>query len=42
MFINRTKTPWDHIATVIFRENAGDVMRMIVDRFKKSLKKDVL
>ena len=37
VFINRTETLWDHIATVIFRENAGDVMREIVERFKKSL-----
>jgi len=36
VFINRTETLWDHIATVIFRENAGDVMREIVERFKKS------
>ena len=38
VFINRTETLWDHLATVIFRENAGDVMREIIDRFKKSLK----
>lgn len=36
VFINRADTPWDYIATVIFRENAGDVMREIMDRFKKS------
>lgn len=26
IFINRTETPWDHIATVIFRESAGEVL----------------
>ncbi len=33
IYINRTEIPSDHIATVIFRENAGDVMREIVRRF---------
>lgn len=26
IFINRTDTPWDHIAEIIFREGAGDVL----------------
>jgi NAD-dependent deacetylase len=26
IFINRTETPWDHIAEVIFREDAAEVM----------------
>jgi NAD-dependent deacetylase len=26
IFINRTETPWDHIASVIFREDAGRVL----------------
>ena len=33
IYINRTETPGDHIATVIFRENAGDVMREIIRGF---------
>lgn len=32
IFINRTATPWDHLATVIFRENAGDVLSKIVEK----------
>lgn len=31
VFINRTATPWDHIATVRFTEPAGDVMERIVE-----------
>lgn len=26
IFVNRTETPWDHIATVLFREDAGQVI----------------
>jgi len=26
IFINRTQTPWDHIAQVVFHEDAGDVL----------------
>lgn len=29
IFINRTETPWDEIADIIFRENAGDVLSKI-------------
>ena len=32
IFINRTPTPWDHIADVCFSENAGDVLGTLVDR----------
>jgi NAD-dependent deacetylase len=32
IFINRTNTPWDYLATVVFRENAGDVLDEIVRR----------
>jgi len=31
IFINRTETPWDHLATVIFRENAGEVLGAFID-----------
>jgi NAD-dependent deacetylase len=31
IFINRTETPYDHIAAVIFRESAGQVLREIVE-----------
>jgi len=34
IFINKTDTPWDHLATVIFRENAGDVLHEIVETLK--------
>ena len=30
IFINRTDTPWDHIATLIFHEAAGEVMESLV------------
>jgi NAD-dependent deacetylase len=30
IFINRTETPWDHLATVVFREGAGEVLEAIV------------
>ena len=29
IFINRTETPWDHIASVRFTEAAGKVMEKI-------------
>ncbi|MGA1790221.1 MAG: SIR2 family NAD-dependent protein deacylase [bacterium] len=32
VFINRTETHWDHIATVLFRENAGKVLKEIAER----------
>jgi NAD-dependent deacetylase len=32
IFINRTVTPWDHLASVIFRENAGDVLDEIIHK----------
>jgi NAD-dependent protein deacetylase/lipoamidase len=35
IFINRTKTPWDHIAAVTFQESAGDVMHTLVERSKR-------
>lgn len=34
VFINRTETPWDHIADVIFKENAGRVLGEIVKRMR--------
>jgi NAD-dependent SIR2 family protein deacetylase len=34
IFINRTDTQWDHLATVIFRENAGDVLGKILEKLK--------
>ncbi len=35
IFINRTETPYDFLATVIFRENAGQVLEKIVEGLKK-------
>ncbi len=35
IFINRTETPWDHIASVLFRENAGNVMGEIIKRLQE-------
>jgi NAD-dependent deacetylase len=32
IYINRTVTPTDHLATVIFHENAGEVMESIISR----------
>jgi NAD-dependent deacetylase len=32
IFINRTETPWDHIANVVFRESAGEVMGELLKR----------
>jgi len=32
IFINRAETAWDHLATVIFRENAGKVLGSLMDR----------
>ena len=37
LFINRTNTPWDHLATVLFRENAGDVLHEILENLKHSM-----
>jgi NAD-dependent deacetylase len=34
IFINRSETPYDHLATVVFRENAGQVTGEIVDGIK--------
>jgi len=36
VYINRTETPSDHLATVIFRESAGEVMGDIVEKMKMS------
>lgn len=36
IFINRTETPWDSIATILFRENAGQVLAEIVEGMRKS------
>lgn len=35
IFINRTETPYDNIASVIFRENAGIVLRDILNILRK-------
>jgi NAD-dependent deacetylase len=35
VFINRTETPWDSIASIIFRENAGEVLSKIVEMIEK-------
>ena len=32
IFINHTETPWDHIANVVFREGAGEVMGGLLER----------
>ena len=32
IFINRTETPWDHLAAVIFREDAGRVLEVIMEK----------
>lgn len=32
VYINRTETPTDHLAAVIFRENAGEVMEKLISR----------
>jgi len=34
IYINRTPTPSDHLAEVIFRENAGDVLSAIIEGLK--------
>jgi NAD-dependent deacetylase len=34
IFINRTDTPWDHLAMLIFRENAGEVLDSLVENLK--------
>ena len=35
IFINRTPTPWDHIASVIFHEDAGQVLGELDDALKQ-------
>lgn len=35
IFVNRTPTPWDHIAEVIFRESAAEVMGKLMDTLAK-------
>jgi len=37
LFINRTNTPWDYLASVVFRENAGDVLHAIVENLKHGI-----
>ncbi|MGE5238618.1 MAG: SIR2 family NAD-dependent protein deacylase [Chloroflexota bacterium] len=32
VFVNRTETPYDDLATVVFRERAGEVLPLIVER----------
>jgi NAD-dependent deacetylase len=34
IFINRTETPYDHMAKVLFRESASEVMERIVETLK--------
>lgn len=34
IFINRTETPYDHLASLVFRESAGQVLEEIVNRIK--------
>jgi NAD-dependent deacetylase len=34
IFINRTETPYDSIASIIFRENAGEVLSKIMENMK--------
>jgi NAD-dependent deacetylase len=40
IYINRTETPSDHMAEVIFRENAGDVMSEIVRELRDETDKN--
>lgn len=35
IYINRTATPSDHLAEVIFRENAGEVLSAMLERLKQ-------
>ncbi len=35
IFINRTETPYDHLADVLFRENAGEVLAAILKSLKQ-------
>ncbi|GAB4389268.1 MAG: NAD-dependent deacylase [Thermodesulfovibrionales bacterium] len=35
VFINRAETPWDHLAEVLFRENAGPVLGELVARLRR-------
>ncbi len=30
IFINHTETPWDNLAALLFRENAGDVLETLL------------
>jgi NAD-dependent deacetylase len=34
IFINRTETPYDHMAKILFRESASEVMERIVEILK--------
>lgn len=38
VFINRTETPWDHLASVLFKESAGEVMSAIIGKMEDSAK----
>jgi NAD-dependent deacetylase len=40
IFINRTATPWDHLAAVVFREGAGDVLEAIVRVVEREVSPD--
>lgn len=31
IFVNRTETKWDHLASVIFREDAGEIMSRLIE-----------
>lgn len=35
LFVNRTETPWDHIADLIFRENAGEALSALVEGLRR-------
>jgi NAD-dependent deacetylase len=35
IFINRTETPYDRLASVLFRENTGKVLGEIVEGLKE-------
>jgi len=37
VFVNRTDTPWDHLAAVVFKENAGDVLQGIAENMKHNM-----
>jgi NAD-dependent SIR2 family protein deacetylase len=34
IFINRTETPYDQLASILFRENTGEVLGEIVEGLK--------